>query len=62
MKVYPFRSDMMMLELQKHPEDPAPWGEVREVPDELIARFESLHEQLDRVSEEIEQAYKSAAQ
>lgn len=60
MKVFPTRIDMIMLDVRKE-QDAHPssyWADrCREVPDALIARYEALFQELDDLSDQIEQAY-----
>lgn len=58
MKIYCARHDLMMLDVEPQSPDSlrAP-RDFREVPDDLIAQYETAFDELDRISDLIEKAY-----
>lgn len=61
MKIYCLRTDMIMLDVRMESEAHASisyWKDrCREVPDELIEQYNKTMQELERVSDAIEQAY-----
>jgi hypothetical protein len=62
MKVFVTRADAIILHVHEEPTAEARsscyWSDrCREVPDELVARYEALHKELEQVSVDIERAY-----